>query len=397
MLGALSAAAAHPLQAADAVIPVPDEYQALYSSIDRLLDLSLAKAASRIEGQPGSVLFGGSALYSNSNSGEVLLTPEARTLASLFLRQLRKLGLTAISFDINYPLLAPAFHPDARTLDAYLAYYKSVIAEARDLGFHIEIESATIFNEPEFSAVSAETFYRRLTWESFLRTRLEMLTVIAGELEPDYFTICNEPDTEARNTGMPVLERYGEMVRYLVRNLAPHCTRRRIMLGAGFGLWLPDFAARASELLDTVSLSILNVHSYPVLSDLIERVERLHDLAEPRGVMLALGETWLYKTDPAATFQNYTHIFARDAYSFWAPLDQKHLRLWYAIANWSGFLFVSPFWTRYFFAYVDHDSRTASLAPAALIALSQQRATQALIRSELTSTARYYSDLISGQ
>ena len=48
-------------------------------------------------------------------------------------------------------------------------------------------------------------------------------------------------------------------------------------------------------------------------------------------------------------------VWARDAFSFWAPLDQQFLNALSNSSYWKQTLFFSPFWTKYFYAYLDYN------------------------------------------
>jgi hypothetical protein len=64
------------------------------------------------------------------------------------------------------------------------------------------------------------------------------------------------------------------------------------------------------------------------------------------------------------------------------------------LARFSGFRFLSPFWSKYFYAYLDY-SQYNGLEPAQLIRASAQDASQGIAIGEFTGLAKRYSELIA--
>ncbi|WP_457840988.1 hypothetical protein, partial [Staphylococcus aureus] len=74
--------------------------------------------------------------------------------------------------------------------------------------------------------------------------------------------------------------------------------------------------------------------------------------AMSKGLRVGMTEAWLLKQRDSE-FTNIDvatdpQIFARDAFSFWAPLDQKFLDAMTRLAQYKQFVFLSPFWSKYF-------------------------------------------------
>jgi hypothetical protein len=116
--------------------------------------------------------------------------------------------------------------------------------------------------------------------------------------------------------------------------------------------------------------------------------------------MVVLGEAWLYKSLAAELVSGgaeaaiNTDIFRRDTFSFWEPLDQKFLEVITKLGNYKQFEFVSFFWSRYLFGYLDVFETDTSLRTSALLALADQAAVKNLIAGEFSGTGQAYKDII---
>ena len=90
-------------------------------------------------------------------------------------------------------------------------------------------------------------------------------------------------------------------------------------------------------------------------------------------------------------------VFARDPFSFWAPLDQRFLRLISNFARAEKIKLVSPFWTIYFFSYIDYDTGVSQLPYADLVQLVNSTATRSVMNGRFSETGVAYHDLIAGR
>ena len=109
-----------------------------------------------------------------------------------------------------------------------------------------------------------------------------------------------------------------------------------------------------------------------------------------------MSEAWLYKVRDGELPWNgplLTDILARDVFSFWEPLDRRYVEVLVRLAVAKGFAFVSLFWSKYLFSYLDY-ADTWFLPPDQLFALSQSTSTQAMLNDRLSGTGRTYQALI---
>ena len=170
---------------------------------------------------------------------------------------------------------------------------------------------------------------------------------------------------------------------------------------AGSGTWLYGASAYVEELCAIPGLYGIDLHVYPVNMCYLDQALALADLAHSHGKRVTMLEAWLQKerdselsvVDPAVD----PALFARDAYDFWAPLDSAFLATMVKYAHVARLEYFSPFWSRYFFAYLDYDQVQASdppLTDAQIVGFSATAAASALLAGRLTDTARAYTRLI---
>jgi hypothetical protein len=134
---------------------------------------------------------------------------------------------------------------------------------------------------------------------------------------------------------------------------------------------------------------------YPVNRDFLPRLIEAADLAQAAGKGVAVSEAWAQKVADAemGTLPIQT-VFSRDAFSFWAPIDEKFLQALVKFSHYKKLLFFSAFWSQYFHGYIDYD--TASLlTPAEITAKAGSVSTSNLWEGKFTSTALAYAQAIT--
>jgi hypothetical protein len=88
-------------------------------------------------------------------------------------------------------------------------------------------------------------------------------------------------------------------------------------------------------------------------------------------------------------------IYGRDVYSFWQPLDSRFLEVLAKLANYENYEFISPFWSTYFFGYINYDSSTKDLPYTELRQLDNIAASQNMLNHKLSGAGLTYQKLIS--
>ena len=109
-------------------------------------------------------------------------------------------------------------------------------------------------------------------------------------------------------------------------------------------------------------------------------------------------ESWLYKArvselggppiNPA--------LLVRDAYSFWEPLDKQYLDVLAITAHKANYSIVSPFWSNYFFSYLDYnDPSLVGLTSMEIYSQAYSAAYQATLTGKTTGLGQFYGQLMN--
>lgn len=334
-----------------------------------------------------SVVFGAELLPANGNRGPDLLTPQAMNGVTIFLDRLRELGVQGVTIPIGYPL----YTPDFPRYGEYVRFFKQVAQEVRKRDLKFALESAVAFANTPFS--NLKIGYAGLNFEKFKAERKQMIRSLVEDLNPDYLNLGAEPDTEYQLTGVKELnspERYAEYIDYVLTGLDRGGTK----IGAGIGTW---GNVQYLEALVKTGLDSIHTHIYPVTGNYLRNLVAIADIAKQHGKRLILDEAWLLKVDRplANSVASSPEAFRRDAFSFWAPLDQKFLATIARSAKSLGIEYISPFWTQFFFGYVDYNSDTANLSYQELAAMANRAAANNILSGRFTSTGEFYKQLIS--
>ena len=146
-------------------------------------------------------------------------------------------------------------------------------------------------------------------------------------------------------------------------------------------------------------LDFISLHMYPVTAQTFANSAEVCRIAKQAKKEVIIDEAWLYKAMPGEVtdIASNAKIFARDAFSFWAPLDQRYLRLISDFARAQRISFVSPFWSTYFFSYLDYDAGTATLPYSDLMREVNSRASRSVMDARFSDTGVFYHDLIAGK
>jgi hypothetical protein len=367
---------------------VPPDYQPVFDGLSAILAGWEARLAA-MEAAAGETIFGAELLVANGNRGEALLQPSAMAGVRVYLDRLQELGAGGVTVAISDPLLWPTY-PQA---DAYAAFFADVAQEVRGRGMRLYVETGPAFIGTDYSSVRFD--WSDLTLEEYWDGRRGQLVRIAREIHPDYMSIGGEPETEMMLTGFS----FGveEHVAF-VRETAQAIDRSSgVLVGSGSGSWEdPDFTRLLAE---EPGLDFIGIHIYPLTNGTTDYLERAADMAETAraaGKRVLVGETSLYKVTPDELRRGmgYADIYARDAYSFWQPLDVRYVQLIGGLARVWGVEYASFFWSGFFFGYLEYEE---SLSPLPLPELTQQlnRVQAANIEAGVFSdTGRAFQELV---
>ena len=365
---------------------VPAEYRQLYSTLESSLESFDAYLDSHTTGTTYPVIFGSELLPANANRGPELLVPHTMQAVSLYLDRLKELGVQGVTVPVGYPLYTPVFPH----YNDYVQFYKQVVQEVRKRGMKIDVESAVIFANTEFSTLNVN--YTGLTFDQFKTERKQMIAAIVHDLKPDFLNLGAEPDTEYELSGLKELsipDKYTEYVNYVLVGLDRGSTK----IGAGIGSW--GNMEYVKDLASKTNLDAIFIHVYPITGNYLQNILAITSIAKQYGKAVLLDEAWLYKVDRPSSngVAASGEIFRRDAFSFWGPLDQKFLAVLVKSAEIANIEYISPFWTQFFFGYVDYSSSTASLSYKQMSSLVDQAASENILADQFTSTGQFYGQL----
>jgi len=349
----------------------PAEYQRMYSNLKASLDSYEVYLYSHSMGEKYPVVFGAELLPANSNSGSDPLKSNAMQGVVVYLDRLHELGVQGVTIAIGYPL----YLPNLAGYEEYVQFYKQVAQEIKKRGMKMDVEAGVIFAGTTFS--KSNISFAGLTFGKYIDEKKRMITAIVQDLHPDYVNMGAEPDTEYIN--------------YVLDGLDRGSTK----MGAGIGTWgnlayVKSFAANTK-------LDFIDMHVYPITGQFLERIQTIVDIAKQYKKKVVLDEGWLYKVDTPviSNVAASAEVFKRDVFSFWAPLDQQFLATLVKSARMNNIEYISPFWTTYFFSYIDYDKNIGHLSYDELSAMVDKSAAKNIVADRLTSTGEFYEKLVS--
>jgi hypothetical protein len=361
----------------------PKKYQSLYRELDTQLSEFHRRLPARSSGK--APIRAASLLGANCHRGEFILSDVQREATLRELDALKELGAEGIVLEICYPLLTPAF----RDPQPFIEYYANLANEVHVRGMQLVVEHNSLL--PAYASVDVRPYYGKLTKQRFARERFAELKAILLATNPDYLTLVSDPRTHTAGLNLTVSD-WRSYVQRSVDTLSEQLGSFPTLLGAGSGLWDDfDYVQAFAEIR---GLSYIDLHLYPLTAGGQSNLERL--LAWPDriraidpGKRIIVSELWLYKAGAEERFGSVAEpsVVARDVFSFWTPLDRKFLHIVGIAAREKGIELVAPYWSRYFFAYLDYnDPSTFKLRPSDLLNAASQRAYAAILKGQYTDT-----------
>jgi hypothetical protein len=367
---------------------VPKIYHDLYQS----LDAQLTRAAQNFGKQDTAFqpTFGVELTAANGNRGLQLLESHVRQGVRLNLDAFQTMGVSGVTVSACFPMFLKYFPSSAD----YLAFYKFVIAEARQRHLKVFFKIGEAFHDPVHGHLPVGEFYKGLTPERFMRQKREMIEIALRELQPDYLTVASEPDTSEMNTSLDFSpDHFIEYVQAFTKGLK----RGKTKIGAGAGTWSP--LVYWTRLAKETDIDYLDMHIYPVNFDFLSRRPlQIADLAVQNGKSLVIGEGWLFKSRDGELGKHglsYVELYSRDVFSFWSTLDSKFIGALVQYSRTHHVEYLSLFWVQYLFGYVDYTPALAKSAPGKLQQLGVRSAIGNIVAKEPSSTGKAYQRYIN--
>ncbi|HYL73205.1 MAG TPA: hypothetical protein VEU96_03315 [Bryobacteraceae bacterium] len=388
---------------------VPSVYQDLYTQLNGDVTDFQGKVTQLWNGSRYPVKFSGQLTSANSNNGPGLLQPSSFTLTQTEIAYLKSLGVKAISVEVSFPMLYQPFFDSigqSQYQSQFAAFYANVAAAIRAQGLQVIVESQSMIPTGLQSVWGSglQKFYSGVTaFQDYENARALTAGTVASTMRPDYFVLQEEPDTEAHQSGQAEAGTVAGSTTMLNGSVAAarNAGVPGMQVGAGFGSWLQSFQLFANSFTQqqcgqtvrgpggpvsqpcvSASLDFLDLHLYPITEhttyctpppspqpcaspNFLANALAIVSTANAGKKPIAISQTWLRKTSDSEWLQISGDIDeAREAYSFWAPLDAAFLQAVYSLANYAHMPFVVPFNTQNFAAYLTWSGGGTCTIPA---------------------------------
>ncbi|MFN8627278.1 MAG: hypothetical protein U0587_15000 [Candidatus Binatia bacterium] len=367
----------------------PPAYRPLYSFLQRKLAEMRDYLRANWDGRRSCPTFSTALLVANGNRGEALLPPTTMVGVNITLDRLQSLGVQGVYVSVPYPLFVDGF-PHAAD---YIAFYHQVSQAVHSRSLKMMVSNGTVFPVPAFSSLPVADYYAQLTLDRYKREKRAMVATIVQQMQPEYLTLENEPSTQQANTGLSYsVSNATGIIQFVLDGL----DRQGTLMGAGAGTWeSTDYVASFAA---NTTIDYIDAHVYPINRDfVIDRLIQFDAIADANHKRVVIGESWLYKSldrELGGGVASTPAIFARDVFSFWEPLDREFFQHLTKLADLRGIEWVSLFWMRYFYGFLDYTPSLDALMPAALFEVANQAAAPNIVANRLTPTGFAYKELI---
>jgi hypothetical protein len=363
-----------------------------------------ARVSRSWDGQNSDVQFAAESLVANCNRGRQLLDPLAFEGTKLELTRLQDLGVRAVTICIGFPLLYRPFFEFNGDPDDYqrlIDFYRKLSDEVHRRNLKLIVESSVLFGGvySQGSGLNVVEYYKKVSGQDIVAARVDVVRTIIREARPDYLNLGSEPDTQGKLTGRSdtsTPDGFSRITASLVEQLRAAGVGKT-QLGAGIGTWQRSGETYLKALCST-GIDFVDLHVYPVNRDMLDKLITYTDQAHACGKPVAISEAWLQKQRDAeftqidAVFDNA--IYARDTFSFWSPLDQKFLISLVKFAHWRRLLYLSPFWSKFFWAYLDY-AKVGRLSKQDLMTESARASATGIRDGTVTPTGAAYKQAIA--
>ena len=371
---------------------VPPAYQSMYSALSELLDNFGQTLGSTSPTPNHGVIYGTELLPADSNIGPRLLSPQTMQGVINYLDAIQKFGVQGVTIDVSFPILTSTFPNYAQ----YLQFYEDVVAQVRQRGMRIDVESETplLVGYPGLSLGSVS--YANLTYSDYVSEDKEMIQTVIKDLHPDYLNIGTETDTLQMLLHYPEIstpQGWGTYISSLLTGLNKSTTK----INVGIGSWDPISYLYAT--LNDSAVDAIDVHIYPVYGNYLPTLTRIGQLSEEYGKPIVIDEMWLHKSTMTEghNFATDAEISARNLYAFWIPLDEKFLEVMSKYSQVYNVAYLSPFEGTNFFAYLDYTSASANVPYYQARQVAGRAAAVNIANGIVSPLGCYYAGLIDDQ
>jgi len=398
-------------------LPIPPVFQDLYNTLDHDLGDFNNALNGLWNGSKYPVLYAGELSNANSNNAN-LLTSSALLSVQNQLSMLKALGVQAVAVEVSFPMLYEPFFSSQTEYEQYVSYYSQVATLVKQQGFKLIVESQSMIpggNLGSGFGTQLATFYPTLNWTQYQAARAQTAQVVAQTMQPDYFVLQEEPDTEATQTGQTNVDTVSGATSMLDQTAASVLLAGvpDMKIGAGVGTWLTGFQGFIDSYTDqqcsstqpcvTVPLDFLDMHIFPINElglptndNFWQNALTIVSVAQAAGKPVTLSQTWLRKVRNSewGVLSGNTQE-SREVFSFWEPEDEAFLQTIVNLANYSQMIFMNPWDSAEFSTYLTY-SLVSTLSPGQLYSEEGSAASTALLQGLFSPTGlSYYNSIVS--
>ncbi|HUE01370.1 MAG TPA: fibronectin type III domain-containing protein [Bryobacteraceae bacterium] len=378
--------------------PVPVEFQDLYSSLNTyLVNFNTTLNSGPTTQHP--VLSTAALRNADANAGPQLANPGVMAGVQLQLQELKAMGVQAIMVEVGFPMLyEPFLTSQGQSRAQFVTFYQQVAALVRAAGLKLIVENDTLLVNDVNAGWNAAPFYATLSWAEYQQARAQTAVTVAQTMQPDYMVLVEEPNTESTDSGQSEANTPSGSFSLLSQIVASvqQAGVPGLKVGAGTSASQSDALAFIQQYV-ILPLDFIDFHIYPVNDDILPTALQIVSTAAAAGKPVAMSECWLWKVrDFELAVLTGDQVRARDPFSFWAPLDAYFIQTIQNLARHSRMLFMDPFETQYYAAYLPYGSATENLTPSQILSQETAQASQDQQQAIYTSTAMsYYASLVS--
>jgi chitodextrinase len=380
---------------------VPSTYQSIYSNLTTQIQSFDNTVKAGWNQSPYPTLFTPQLQSASSDQYTSLLSSNyMAAMVTPQLAELQALGATGVTVHIDFPILyQPFFATEPSQYQQFVNFYQQLAQQVHASGLKLVVETEAGEPLPGDNANAFQAYYGTLNWQQYMNGRAQNALNIAQLIAPDYLTLITEPDTEQNDSGQANAGTPSGSLQLLQTMLstlqAGGVTNggSNTQFGAGAGTWTANYTQYLANYAST-SVDFVDMHIYPVNgNDLMEALSAA-DTIHAAGKYVTLSECWPWKvSNTELGTLSYVNIAARNPFSFWAPVDTAFLQAIIDFSQYKQVVFVSPFWTDYFFSYLNYNTY-GSLAPAVILPDAIAAADTAVGVGGFTSTGLAWENMI---
>jgi fibronectin type 3 domain-containing protein len=337
---------------------VPSQYQDLYNSLNSNISTFDAAVRMNWDGSRSGVIYAPQLEAANSAVFTGMLGTTYYTSTVLpQLEALAALGAKGVKVQVDFPILYQNFYSSDPSLYTEFAnFYQNLATGVHSLGMKLTVETMAENQFPGDSAGTFTEYYTSLTWTEYMAGRAAQAVAIAQLMQPDYLSLITEPDSEASYTGQTNAATLAGSTQLLQTMLTALQTAgiTGVSYGAGTGSWLNNSSQYIQNFV-ALPIQYVDVHVYPLNEPYLMNTLTMASIAASAGKPVAISQLWDFKEqDSDFGVLSLTQVEALDPFSFWAPIDTAFLQAMSDYANYEQAVFISPFWSHYFSAYLDY-------------------------------------------